>query len=327
MPQQVRIRKQNIVTFSASNIISEKLSRGMVYRELMLRLRGSPTVSSTDNTSAKTKLGDFWNVIRSLKIIANHTEVLKHVRGRDIWAMNYKWFGMKPEKTSTLGDGETANPSIDETLILPFWMPRSAKPIDTALDAKQLSGLDVEVEWGDYTDVNGDASGWEKEPSLQVYSLESFNISGPFSQWRLYPIEDEVTSDNPEFQVNLPVGPMYRGFTIFATDGGALAGDIINNIKLRSGSTVFEDINSHVANTWFPLRNGCEYNPSMQSDDYDQAGVYYIDHVTDGYNSEAIDTLGFSEFTLELDVSVGSGTTKVVIYPDQIYPVRGQNKQ
>jgi hypothetical protein len=50
-----------------------------------------------------------------------------------------------------------------------------------------------------------------------------------------------------------------------------------------------------------------------------------VDLVTDGYLSDAIDTLGFSEFYLELDVAVGAGTTKIDILPIQITPVRGKS--
>lgn len=324
MPQEVRKRKQKVLSFSGGNVITEELGRGMIYREIYLRLKGSITFDAAgDNTTAAAQRGDIWNVIRSLKLVANHTDVIKHIRGADLWILNYLWFGKQPEVVETLGDESSTTVSFDNTLILPLWMPRSAKPIDTALDARELSGLTLEVEWAnDYSAISSGATGWGSEPTLYAFSMESFGISGPFSQWRLYPIEKEIVADNPEFQVPLSVNDMYRGITILALDGGALASDIVNNVKLRSGSTIYEDLNSHILNEVFPLRNSCDKNPQMRSDDYDPTGFYRMDHVTDGYMTEAIDTLGFSEFTLEFDVNVGSGTTKLVIYPDQIIPVR-----
>jgi hypothetical protein len=324
MPQEVRFRRQRQVNWDANNEVSEDLSRGMVYRELALRLKGQLTLTSGDNTSANTERGDEWALIKAIKIVANHTDVIKRIRGADLWWLNYFWFGKIPETSAEIADSNTANPSFNSVLILPFWMPRSAKPIDTALDGRELSGLEIVVEWGAATDVNSNVSGFETDPTLYVTSLESFNVSGPFSQWRLYPIEQEIVADNPELQIQLPVSYMYRGFTLIATDGGVIQGDIINNVKLRSGSTIYEDQQADVLNEWFPLRNGCESGPARRSDDDSINGVYRVDHVTDGYMTEAIDTLGFSEFTLELDVSVGSGTTKAIIYPDQLVPVRGQ---
>jgi hypothetical protein len=67
------------------------------------------------------------------------------------------------------------------------------------------------------------------------------------------------------------------------------------------------------------------YNKLQRSDSSNQAGWYFVDLVTDGYLSDAIDTLGFSEFYLELDVAVGAGTTKIDILPIQITPVRGKS--
>lgn len=328
MPQEVRKRKQKVVQYNAGNVVSEDLGRGMIYRELYCRLQGEITFGSGgDNSSSNVQRGDEWNIIKSLKLVANHTDVLKHIRGADLWILNYLWFGKQPEVTSTLGDGSTTTVTFDSTLVIPLWMPRSAKPIDAALDARELSGLTLEVEWnsGPTSISSGANSTWNTQPTLYVYSMESFGISGPFSQWRLYPIEKEITSDNPEFQVNLPVNDMFRGFTFYALDGGAMSPDVINNVKLRSGTTIYEDLQADILNEIFPLRNGCDKNPAMQADAFNNDAMYRLDHVTDGYMTEAIDTMGFSEFTLEFDVTKGAGTTKLIIYPDQIIPVRGED--
>jgi len=82
--------------------------------------------------------------------------------------------------------------------------------------------------------------------------------------------------------------------------------------RLRASVVRFWDDGGGV---YDPLKRGSTYNSI--------AGWYYYDHVTDGYLSEAIDTLGFSEFTLELDVTVGAGTTKAFVLPLQIIPIRG----
>ena len=326
MPQEVRFRKQRVVNYSGGNTVSEDLGRGMIYRELYLRLQGTMTFSdSADNTTANLLLGDEWAIVKAIKIVANHTDVIKRVRGAHLFILNYLWYGQRPNINDTLGDESTTTINIDSTLILPLWMPRSVKPIDNALDARELSGLTIEVEWGaDANDISSGAdSAFDTDPTLTVFSLESFGIQGPFSQWRTYPIELEVVADNPELQYQLPVSYMYRGFTMIATDGGDMATDIINNVKLRSGSTVYEDMAGEVIAEIFPLRNSCDKNPQMRADAYNNQAIYRLDHVTDGYMTEAIDTLGFSEFTLEFDASVGSGTTKIIIYPDQIVPVRG----
>jgi len=336
MSQQVRRRKEGSVSYSANNQESEDLGRGVVYRELALRLTGQPTIAATKNTTAKTKRGDEWSVIRRIRLMSNGTDVIKSISGDRLWWLNYFMMG-RPKVTPAIGDGSTANPSFDSVLVLPLWMPGGVKPIDTALDSRELSSLEVEIEWGDETSINGDATGWTTEPKVEIFTLESFNVSGPFSQWRVFEIEKEITADNPEFEIELPVGKMYRGFLIETTDGGQDQGDILNNFKMVSGSTVFADVHAQddVLQQWERIRGNTHpayddgagaINDLRRSDNSQAEGLYYYDHVTDGYMTESIDTLGFSEFKLSCDVSVGTGTTKITVVPLQIIPIRGRNK-
>jgi len=334
LPQQVRFRQQAAtIAFSANNRVAEDLARGMVYRELVLRLQGKPTITATNNTEAKAERGDEWGVLKSLEIVANGTDVIKKIDGNALWWLNYFMYGAAPRVTAALAGG-AANPAFDSVLILPFWMPLAVKPIDTALDSRELSSLEIVAQWGTYTDVNGDASAWTTEPTLEVYSLESFNTNGPFSQWRIHPIEKTIDATSSRFQVQLPVGPIYRGFMINTIDGTADQSDILNNFKLISGTTVFADISAgdDVLQQWHSLRHGISrpwdsaaeaYDDLRRASDNDLDGWYFYDHITDGRLTEGIDTLGFSEFIAECDVTVGAGTTKLTLYPLAIIPVRG----
>lgn len=333
MAQEVRRRKQVTVNFEANSKVAESLSRGMVYREIYLRLQGTPTITDVNNTQAKALQGDEWAVITRIDLIANNTDVLKSLSGNQLWWLNYFLYKEPPQIDVNIGDG-AANPAIDSTLILPLWMPGTIRPIDTALDARELSDLKIEITWGDYDSINGDASAWTTEPTLEVHSLESFNVAGPFSQWRTYVIEKEITANNTQFQVQLPVGPMYRGFLINTTDASKDDGDVLVNFKLKSGTTIFADIPEEILDAidgWerASIRNpydagGGVYDALRRGTTYNNRnGWYWYDHVTDGYLSECIDTLGFSEFELELSVLVGGGTTKIFILPQQVIPVRG----
>lgn len=331
MAQQVRRRKHTSVEFSANNKVSKDLKRGMVIRHLMLRLTGRPTLTNANNTAANTQRGSGWGVVKRIDIVANGSDVIRSISGEALWWYNYLMTGNRPPITSTIGDATTANPTIDMALILPFWMPNALRSMDTALDTRQLSDLKIEVTWGTYTDVNSAATAWTSNPTLEVYALESFNVAGPFSQTRFYTIEKTITASNSNEQIKLPVGPMYRGFMIHTTDAGVDDGDIINNIQLKSGTTVFQDIEYSIARdemviTQKLLRDvdggygTIKYQPSTSSD---LNGWYWLELVTDGYMSEAIDTLGFSEFELELDVTIGGGATKIEVFPLQVIPVRG----
>lgn len=331
MSQQVRRRHQKNIQYEANNKMSESLGRGMVYRELYLRLTGK--VDDPTNAAATIGIGDEWACVKRIEIIANNTDVLRSLSGNQLWRLDKCLYGICPPITPAIGAG-SADPAFDSCLCLPFWMPKSVRPIDTALDARELSDLKIEVTWGDHLDVSSTATGWITEPVIEVHSLESFNVKGPFSQWRVYNIQKEITADNPQFQVILPVGPMYRAFLFNTVDGGKEADDILNNVKIKSGTTIFADVPAELlrqidtgfkcgvltpydsgAGNYDTLRRGTTYN--------NDCSWYYYDHVTDGFLTECIDTLGYSEFELELDVSVGAGTTYINIMPLQIIPIRG----
>lgn len=341
MGQDVRMRKQVTVNFTANSTVNESLGRGMVYRELYLRLRGAPTLLAANNTQAKTKKGDEWGVVKLIRIIANNTEVIQQFTGNQLWWLNYFMFGCRPVVQPTIGDGATANPAFDSCLILPFWQFRSVRPMDTALDARRLSDLKVEIQWGTYTDINGDASAWTTEPYVDVHSLECSNIQGNFATSKIYPLEKTISATSSNFQIDLPVGHLYRGF-VFNTEDGADtdAGSILNNMKIVSGTTIFSDVpnvlmqqihgwqRSNIDNP-FDAGAGASgvYDECRRGTTYNKrAGWRFYDHVTDGRLSEAIDTAGFSEFKLELDVTVGAGTTKIIVIPLTIIPVRGKGK-
>lgn len=330
MGQQVRFRKQNVVTYAANNKIQKSLARGMVYRELMLELACAPTLAATKNTAALTEAGDEWNVIQKLEIIANGTDVIKSISGRALRWLNVVWQHCMPSLSSALADGATANPSLKSTLILPFWQFDSVKPLDTALNSADLSDLQIAVTWGDYTDINANATAFTTDPTLTVYSQECFGFDSPpvFSNYRFYEINQAFTSADSDKQIQLPVGPVYRAFTLITDDAGAEKSGILNNLKLSSGTTIFADVDAKVANTHWTDRlgisrwNGGSEALKPKSSQSSIQGVYHFDLVRDGFLTEGIDTIGFSEFLLRLDLSV-VGTPNVLIVPHQIIPVRG----
>lgn len=338
MGQQVRRRPQGNIQYQANSKVSMSLSRGMIYRDLYFYLYGNVTpVNAAGNTQALTLQGDEWAVIKRIDLIANNTDVLRSLSGNQLWWLNYFLYGVPPNVTPVLGDAAAVAVPFCSYLVMPLWMPRSLRPMDTALDARELSDLKLEVTWGDYTDIQAAATAFAVDPVLEVHSLESFGAKGPFSQWRTYAIEKTIAATAAQFQVQLPVGPMYRGFLMNFTDAGADDAAILNNLKIISGTTVFADVPAELLNVCDRLKQSCSrfwndnaaalgaYDGLRRGTTFNSlTGWYFYDHVTDGYLSESIDTLGFSEFELELDVTIGAGVTKAFIMPLQIIPVRGK---
>lgn len=338
MPQQVRVRRQKVINFQENARASERLSTGMVYREMMLRLQGTIDVGNEGAAFDPSLLGpgDEWAAVKRLELLANGTDVLRNISGEDLRWLNLFQYGVPPRPSTAfytvVADGTVA---FDSTAILPLWTPRSVRPIDTALDARLLSSLEMTVTWGAAADISRATTGapsFTVDPTLTVHSLESFGIQGPFAQSRIPKIAKSSVGVQNEFQIELPVSVMYRGFLLHAKDAsGDDQADAINNIKLRSGSTVFFDSPGAVVQDWNSLRMGIQkqsydrtddaVNSYFVSENSDFDSVYFIDLVTDGRMTEAIDTLGFSEMILELDV--GSAIETLDVYPLQIIPIRG----
>jgi len=333
--QQIRKRKQVTVTYQTNGKWTEALSRGYVYRELYLRLTGAPTLLAANNTLANTQRGDEWGVVKRIEIIANGTDVLRSIDGNALRWMNLLWYGVQPKQTFTLGDGAAVNPAFDSTLILPFWLPRSAHPLDTALDSSELSSLEIAITWGTFTDINSAATAWTTLPSMDVISLESFGMTGPFSQLRQWVIQKDISATSPRFIIDLPTGNMFRGFLLNTTEPANIDdAAVLNNFKLIAGTTVFADMAEQPLFDVEQARNSIVrmfaggaaggYTADQRSANSNREAWYLYDHVTDGRLAEAIDTLGFSEFKMELDVTKGAGTTTLFVYPIEIIPVRAR---
>ena len=327
MAQEVRRRKHVTVAYSANNKVSEQLSRGMIFRQLMLNLSGTITTAAAgDNDAADVRKAGEWGVVQRIDVVANGSDVIKSMSGESLWWLNRFLFGEPPEESALIG-GTSDDPPFDSTLILPFWMPRSIKPFDTALDARRLSDLRVEITWGDQNDIlaPAGASAFAVPPTLDVYALESFNPPGnvSFNQWRTWTIEETITAASTEHQVKLPVGHIYRGFLINTHSDAVDVATIIKNVKLRSGTTVFADLSEEILKAEYVQMNGIRPAPTRRATKSSDDGWYMLDLVTDGRLSEGVDTLGFSELELVFDVDAPGTTDKLVIYPQQIIPVRG----
>ena len=126
MSQQVRKRFLKTIQYQSNGKWPESLSRGMVYRELYLRLKGTVTVAAASNTAANVKRGDEWGVVKKIEISANNTDVLRSFSGNDLWWINRFFYGSNPKVSPSLLDTGVANPVFDSVLVMPFWMPNSS---------------------------------------------------------------------------------------------------------------------------------------------------------------------------------------------------------
>lgn len=344
MPQAVRQRRQTTLTVSSfSQKQVYQLGKGMIYRELFLRFYGSLTYgAAANNTAATLGRGDEWSAISRIDIIVNGTDIIRSFSGTQLKILNLLWQNSAARPSLTLGDAATAAPTFDSTLIIPFWQPLSTKPLDTALDSSKLGDFRIEVTIAPATDINSANPPTAISASIDVLSLESFGIELQASDCRVYTLQQVVAGANPNLQIQLPTGPLYRGFFLNAANGSVpTSADLpnaITNVQLASGPTVFRDIPFPCLRDWQRQRigwrrdftQGPASSPALtnangmflrtsKSANIDEDGWVFFDLVQDGYLGEGIDANGLSEIYLNLNVAAAC---TISVLPVQIWPRR-----
>lgn len=328
--QRVTHKKLREVSYSANANKQEDLPRGFILRELHLQLECTPTIAAAANIAANIAKGAEWGVIKNIAIIANGSQVIKTFSGSDLFWQNYYWYGDPPQVTAGLLDTGTANPVIKSRLILPFWMPRSKKPFDTALDTSKMSDLKIEIQWGTFTDINTAATAWTTEPKLKVSAIDSFGVGINNSVWKNNKIQQIIPASNTGHQVRLPVGEIYRGFYINTIVDSLDSSAVLNNIKLKTGNTTLIDFEAEFLRETTRLRmgvhrpfNGTGYSKIQVGNANAYGAHYWVDLVTDGSLIEAFDTFAQNELNLEFDLNKVGTVTELNIIPQIIVPVRG----
>lgn len=325
MGQLVVRRKAIPITYpGAGGTQIIQLNKSLVYRYLYINLQCQPTLTAGNNSVANTARGDEWGVVKRLRIIANSSDVLYDMTGDQLWWFARYQFGTDPLVTSILGNGSTANPTINSVLAIPFVDRRARKPYDTAYDSGGLTDFRIELTFGNYTDINTAATAWTAQPVIVVTTCESeLGTYTPLFIPRRVAQQQIVAGASTAYRFPLDVGPIYRGLLINATTNASPAVDtagLITNVRVVSGSTIFADLDEQ------SLYQGV--GTLEQSLDFEQkatgasAGVisqlsprvnpnantkawYNLDFLTDGYLTEAINTSGLNEFYVEFALSAG----------------------
>jgi hypothetical protein len=210
------------------------------------------------------------------------------------------------------------------SVILPFALLRAVNPQDTLLDARRLSSMILEVNFGNpaglaeitsvdagYVKINtGEYSnvGQDAQFARKEYGWDTIDFTSAGTlQHRL-----EVQSNN-----------QYRRLWIFTWDDStptARVNDAISNIKLRSRSFHFVDYE----NDYLQWRNLLEFNQvnpasvtydPVAADSYNSSpitGLYVLDAPDYGLMSQRIDARELSELVLEVETENGTDSMEVI---------------
>lgn len=322
--------RERILNFSAGQEVRQEISRGGLVREIYLRLTQQPTVAGAANTAAAVQRGNGWGVIRRLEIVLNGSDTILSLPGYALPVLAGLQMRRFPALTATLGDGATANPSLDDSLVIPFLQPFAAKPLDTLLDLRRVRLAEVRVLWGTHLNVSSGATAYTTAPSLEVSTYKSIPTPAEipdnqiFTEWRRYLQEVTAPAVTVNQRIDLSTGYVYRGCIIETENNGTQSGAILNELRVKSGATVFQDMRAVTMREIYRTRYGISdigasagYSRGQNNLD----GWYVWDQITEGRLAEAIDTQPFSEFFLEANVT-GGANIRANLFPWILIPPR-----
>lgn len=332
-----RSLKEPSSTYTSGGTSTQELSRGGICHFYACKLKGTLTLAGANNTRAKTKRGDALALIKKLRIRLNAQENVYELDGASIIKDNEFLVGKKPyDLDGTLADGATANPTFQTVFLIPFSVPRRLHkvPVDTSLDLRpeRVNKVEVQVDWNTHTDVNGDATA--ATATLTIESQKSYGVKDITPGFlRRYLIAQTLAATNARELVKLPATEAYYALMLNTTDAAVDSTAILNNIKLRSGSNVFEEHDPVILSDGYGrLWHGEErsafsgaafgFLAPMLSTSFKDRAWYPLRIPVDGNLREMQPAQGLPDFALELDATIGSGTTVINVVPYQyVVPV------
>lgn len=287
-------------------------------REIHLRIKGAPTLTAGNNTVANTLLGDEWGLIKKVEVFTNGSNPILSLTGQQLKNLNRYYYDGFPLITTTLGDGATANPVFNSSLIIPLWSLRSVRPFDTVLNSGEFQSVRVDITFGTFTDINSAATAWTTAPVAYLSTHESDPVELPSFLRRHLSFNKVYAGAVTGDRIALPLGPMYQGLAIQVTNaaGTSELTAAFDNLRVVSGPTVFydgdeADLRQVAALRWglpwgqLQTTAGIGYARSGQiSSAANLAAWYFLDFVTDGFTvNESLDTDKMGDTYLELNVN------------------------
>lgn len=299
---------------SSGSISTLQLPRNFNYRALLCRLAGSVIVSGGSGAGAPHVYGAY-RAISKIEVIANGRDTIISIAPEHLQILNTIDYGTVPVFTNPTNDS-AATYSFNCSFIVPFETHRSIRPVDTLLPSAGLSTLDLKVTWGAGADmftgsVDFTSAAIQTSTTLSVQSFEEIGaLPGAVSVSKIYTMTRVLTaSANSNYQVQVSVGNLYRGFLVQTNIANVMTDTIIDGFSLESGTEVFQK--------WLTNDEVLDYNKLQYGLETRLVGNHYLDFLdSDGFMSEILDTRGLSSLDLILNLAAVAGN--LIVVPNEI---------
>ena len=304
------------IPFDSGNVRSLELPRSFLFKDIVLRLTGSVVVGTgtLTNPAGENPLP----LLSKIDIIADGRKLLVSASGRDLYRLCHVFNGKAPElvppSAYTVGTQTFA-----ATIVISHQALRMLMPADSYFDPRPFEKIELRVTWGtsNALAVNGSPSGGTlavaAATALGVQLIQTTEGATQIQFNRLItPDETTISASSSNLTINVPRSGLLAGILIRTDRDSAPVDDIINYMTLRSDNAFAHKDRLSWATVQrrnvidFQLDGGASGGSGIIS------GYAYLDLTEDGMMSSALNTLDLNVLQLILDVTVGSGTNRVI---------------
>lgn len=310
-------------SFTAGQMSSYELPRNYSLDRLKFRLTAQLS-RTAGSTGAPMDLSGA-QLIKGIEVVKNGRETLKGLAAETLMRLCELRYGTPCHyDVASTWDGFDVQSNID--FIMDFWLDfgmwRSLQRFDTLLDTTWRGGittLDLQVTWGQLQDVM--TSAFDGVVSADVTPVVSVSTEeyidpdadpGEYAENREYGIRKVIAADNPKEQHKFNIGNRFRSFVIKTYSDDVLRNDILNNVKIMTGSDVLKNRAGLALREENKIFCGLETMPT---------GYYLLEFCPDGHLTRAINTLGMSDLTCEMNVTKKGTNCVVEIFPVELVKV------
>lgn len=300
---------ENLKNFVASTQSTLELSRNFHQQNLLCEL----TINHDNGAGVTFNSEGFANLINSIEIVANGDKVLKNV---DVKKLIYGSIFESGRAMHSVTQTAVAGGLVSKVYFkVPFSLPkRMARPHDTIENSKFYNTFDMRINWGSVANVGTNIT--VNSAQIKVYSnqLTSYrrNKGEKISHLIETQLTEEVTATTSNMQITLPVQKVYFGLMIVARVDKNRDNTVINKIKLKSGTTVFLEMDAEMLRIDNAHKFGVENEQDIE-------GIYYLSFTERNKLSDMLDTFGaYNTLQLELDVSKQAGLNEITVYSETV---------
>lgn len=339
-------REIGSLDYAANQTRTLPLPRNYAYRQLHLLLIADLTRTATGASALGPKDSAPAQLIQNITIRANGRDVIKSIDFETLHRLSEQRHHTRPYiyAEDWSGYADAADKVLKVAAVIDFAMWDAIRPIDTLLDSAGLATLDMIITWGTGMDTMNDS--WQAETDAQVTvnsatlyvsSVEEVGVpaGARFMANKEYMIRKQVAVTDNNFQIDLPVGNLFRSFVLKTHSDGDQVDSIIpfaiatqNTIQIAAGTEVFKHriagaLQAHgklSKELEIPERTGSAAALNHRLQSLLQEGYYILEFCPDGRLTESLDTNKLSDLKLTLQV-VSVGTSDFIdVFPCELIP-------